>query len=269
MTEASVPEGQGAGGAVPPPPDWCAARYGRNARFVADLAASLVDDLAAATGGLSGVEVLDLGCGDGAMTARLIERGARVTGIDASADMVAAARAAGIEASVMDAQALSFAGAFDAVFSNAAIHWMGDQQAVIDGVARALRPGGVFVAEQGGQGNVAAIRTALIVALAEQGIQTTLDEIWAFPSPDDQRARLEHAGFAVEAIALTPRPTPLDCGMGAWLETLAAPVLARLPAAARAPAMARAETLLAPALRDGQGRWWGDYVRLRYCARLP
>jgi trans-aconitate methyltransferase len=98
-----------------------------------------------------------------------------VLGTDASADMVAATRARGLEAEVVDGHALGWSEAFDAVFSNAALHWMTRPEAVIAGVARALKPGGRFVAEQGGQGNVAAIRTALIAALSEEaGIETDL-----------------------------------------------------------------------------------------------
>ncbi|MEL6196767.1 MAG: methyltransferase domain-containing protein [Pseudomonadota bacterium] len=245
--------------------DWSASAYARDARFVADLATAVLDLL----GPVDGRDVLDLGCGDGAMTAALAVRGARVTGLDASADMVAATRARGHAAVQGDGQALSYDAAFDAVFSNAAIHWMVDQQAVLDGVARALRPGGMFVAEQGGQGNVAAIRTALIAVLArDHGIETQLDEIWAFPSPTEQRARLERAGFEVEQITLIPRPTRVEAGMEAWLATLAAPVLAKVAPERRHGLIEAVTTLVAPALRDGDGIWWADYVRLRYQAVL-
>ncbi|MEL7346838.1 MAG: methyltransferase domain-containing protein [Pseudomonadota bacterium] len=258
MSEAQA--GQGA----PSTPDWSAARYARDARFVADLATPVLDLL----GPVQGLEVLDLGCGDGPMTAALAARGARVTGVDASADMVAATQARGLTAQQADGQALPFEGAFDAVFSNAAIHWMPDQDAVIAGIARALRPGGVLVAEQGGQGNVAAIRTALIAALAEEGIDTTLDEVWAFPSAPAQRARLERHGFTVEHCDLIPRPTRVDAGMEAWLGTLAAPVLARVAPDRREAFITRVTRLVTPALRAEDGTWWADYVRLRYRAIL-
>ncbi len=244
--------------------DWSADRYAANARFVSDLGAPALDLLDPRPG----EDVLDLGCGDGALTARIAEAGARVRGVDASPDMVAAARARGIDAALADAQALTFDAEFDAVFSNAALHWMTDPDAVFAGVARALRPGGRFVAEQGGMGNVAAIRTALIAALSEAGVEDDLRGIWHFPSVAEQTRRLEAAGFVVERIELIPRPTPVAAGMEAWLDTLSAPALALLPEPLRAAARARAAALVAPALRDADGNWTADYVRLRFRARL-
>jgi SAM-dependent methyltransferase len=246
------------------PDHWNAARYGSDARFVSDLGAPVVELLAPG----SGERILDLGCGDGALTAEIAARGARVTGVDASPGMVAAARARGLEAEVADGHALSFGPVFDAVFSNAALHWMTRPDAVFAGVARALKPGGRFVAEQGGHGNVAAIRTALIAVLARHGIATDLREIWSFPTAAEQAARLEAAGFTVEEIALIPRPTPVRAGMESWLETLAAPALALLPDGAREGAVAEVAALVAPALRDRAGNWTADYVRLRFrCVR--
>ncbi|WP_340108592.1 class I SAM-dependent methyltransferase [Pikeienuella sp. HZG-20] len=241
---------------------WSASRYEANARFVTDLAGPVV----ALLDPQPGERILDLGCGDGPLTRALAERGCDMVGIDASADMVAGARARGVAAEVMDAHALPFVREFDAVFSNAALHWMTQPEKVIAGVARALRPGGRFVAEQGGLGNIAAIRTALIAVLGEEGVQTDLSEIWSFPSAAEQTRRLEAAGFRVEECAVHPRPTPVAAGMEAWLETLAAPALALLPEAARASARARVATLVRPALCDADGAWTADYVRLRFRA---
>ncbi|MCL5778723.1 methyltransferase domain-containing protein [Limibaculum sp. FT325] len=244
---------------------WSAANYAQNARFVSDLGAPVL----ALLDPRPGEDILDLGCGDGVLSLRLVEAGARVVGVDASVDMVAAARARGIDARLADGHALEFERAFDGVFSNAALHWMTRPDAVIAGVARALRPGGRFVAEFGGAGNVAAIRTAIIsVLLHDHGIETTLDDIWYFPTEGEHRARLEAGGFEVEEIALIPRPTPVSAGIEAWLATLAAPALGLLPAARRAAAAARIGALLAPALRDREGNWRADYVRLRFRARL-
>lgn len=243
---------------------WSAARYEANARFVTDLAGPVV----ALLDPHPGERILDLGCGDGPLTRALADLGCEVVGVDGSADMVAGARARGVDARVMDGHALNFDNEFDAVFSNAALHWMTRPDAVIAGVARALKPGGRFVAEQGGQGNVAAIRTALIAVLTEAGVKTDLTDIWSFPSAAEQEKWLEAAGFEVEECAIHPRPTPVAAGMEAWLETLAAPALAALPAGGRAAARARVAALVRPALCDSEGNWVADYVRLRFRARL-
>jgi SAM-dependent methyltransferase len=132
----------------------------------------------------------------------------------------------------MDGHALTFAHEFDAVFSNAALHWMrADPDAVIAGVARALRPGGRFVGEMGGHGNVAAIVVALTATLNRRGLDGAAAIPWYFPDPDDYRQRLERQGFAVARIELLPRPTPLPTGMAPWLETFAEPFLRRVPEA--------------------------------------
>jgi trans-aconitate methyltransferase len=246
--------------------DWHAERYARTARFVSDLGAPVVELLAP----LPGERILDLGCGDGALTLELRRLGAVVVGVDASADMIRRAAEQGLDARVVDGAALSFDREFDAVFSNAALHWMrADPDAVIRGVARALRPGGRFVGEMGGHGNVAAITVALTAVLDRFGLDGAAANPWYFPTPEAYRARLLKAGFVVPRIELLPRPTPLAAGIEGWLETFAGPFLRRLPEADRAPALAAAIGLLAPVLRDEQGRWTADYVRLRFEARLP
>lgn len=217
-----------------------------------------------------GERILDLGCGDGALTERLVAVGADVIGTDFSADMVAAAVARGLDARVLDGHALNFDGAFDSVFSNAALHWMTRPDAVIAGVARALRPGGRFVAEFGGHGNVAAIRVALSSVIERlTGRSDAPGGMWYFPSCAEHRARLEAAGFTVDRIALIPRPTPIPSDMTAWLETLAAPILADIPIGQRAQVRDEAVALLRPVLCDSDGNWTADYIRIRFEAHYP
>src|SRR5579859_7306931 len=165
---------------------WDPGRYRENAGFVAVLGEPLLDLLAPKPG----ERILDLGCGDGALT-RKIAAVARVVAVDASADQVQAARARGLDAHVMDGTRLGFEREFDAVFSNAALHWMRDPDAVIDGVWRALKPGGRFVAECGGAGNVAAVREALCRAVARRGVDGHAVSPWYFPSVDEYQGRLE------------------------------------------------------------------------------
>ena len=248
-----------------PAQDWDPARYARNARFVAELGRPLVDLLAPRPS----ERILDLGCGDGALSEILVASGARVVCLDASPAQVAAARARGLDARVGDGAALEFNGAFDAVFSNAVLHWIGNPDAVIDGVWRALVPGGRFVAEFGGHGNVARILAALVAGLDRRGLDGAAASPWYFPTPDAYRAKLEARGFEVASIELIPRPTPLPGDMADWLDTFAEPFTKRLPEGARAAYVAETVAALRPDLRDAQGRWSADYVRLRLRALRP
>jgi len=245
---------------------WEAERYARDAGFVAVLARPLVDLLAPRPG----ERVLDLGCGDGRLSADIAACGAVVVGIDSSPDMVRAARGRGIDARLVDAAELPFEREFDAVFSNAALHWMGARMDdVLAGVFRALVPGGRFVGEMGGFGNIAAIVTAVLAALARRGIDGRRHLPWTFPTATAWRKCLARHGFVVEQAELVPRPTRLDAGMAAWLELFAVDLLALVPDPERPRLVAEICALLEPSLRDEAGVWWADYVRLRFFARRP
>ena len=244
---------------------WDPERYARNARFVSDLGVPLLDMLRPRPG----ERILDLGCGDGALGEKIAAAGATVLGVDSSAEQVAAARARGLDARVADGAALAFDSEFDAVFSNAALHWMRAADTVIDGVWRALKPGGRFVGEFGGAGNVARIKAALIAALDRRGLDGSAAVPWFFPTPDDYAARLGRRGFEVPAIELIDRPTPIPGPLGDWLETFGEPFLQRVAAAERPALIAEVEAALAAELRDAEGRWMVDYVRLRFSARKP
>jgi len=204
------------------------------------------------------------------LTEKLAALGAQVVGVDSSANMVEAAKKRGLDARVMDAYDLTFNDEFDAVFSNAALHWMKrEPDAVIEGVRRALKPGGRFAAEMGGHGCVAAIVVALRATLEKHGITQPASFIpWYFPTVDDYRSRLERAGFRAEYIALIPRPTPLPTGMRGWLETFAIPFTKLLPQSEHGAFLDEVTERLHPALCDEQGRWTADYVRLRFLARV-
>ena len=244
--------------------DWSADSYAANARFVADLGGPALDLLAPQLG----ERILDLGCGDGALTEKIVQAGAVVVGVDFSADMIRAACARGLDAHVADGQCLSFVSEFDAVFTNAALHWMPDGAAVIAGVFRALKPGGRFVGEFGGQGNIAAIVTAFHAVLRARGIEAGRMHRW-YPTASRYAAMLQAGGFAVESAAIVPRPTRLPTGIAGWLSTFADPFLPDLPADDRAALLAEIEVLLAPALRTDEGEWIADYVRLRFKATKP
>jgi SAM-dependent methyltransferase len=244
---------------------WDPQAYGENGAFVHELAGGVLEWLAAQPG----ERILDLGCGDGQLTERIAATGATVVGVDASAEMVAAARARGVAADEANAESLPYAnGTFDAVFSNAALHWVRDQDAMMAEVRRVLKPGGRFVAEMGGQGNIAAIRVALAAVLERHGFGGREDGVNYYATPEGYARRLTRHGFAVQRIALIPRPTPLaESGMTAWLTTFRSGVLEELPEPLRATVVEETAALLAPALRDEEGNWVADYVRLRFIAR--
>jgi trans-aconitate methyltransferase len=241
---------------------WDPERYARNARFVSDLAAMVVELLAPEPG----EKILDLGCGDGVLTAKLTTMGCSVVGVDGSSAQIEAARKLGLDARVMDGEKLSFNGEFDAVFSNAALHWMRNPEAVISGVWRALQPKGRFVAEFGGHGCVAKIQKALVGALNRRGLDGEAAVPWYFPTPEEYSGLLKKNGFSVASIALVPRPTPLPGDVTGWLETFGESFTACLPLAERSAYIAEVRETLRPELADSAGNWTADYVRLRFAA---
>ncbi len=243
---------------------WNAERYARNARFVAELGAPLIEELQPQPG----EDILDLGCGDGAFTRSVAQSGARVVGVDSSPQLVAAAVASGLDARVMNGEALTFHQEFDAVVSNAALHWMQQPNDVLAGVARALRPGGRFVAEFGGHGNVASIVVALLAVVRRYPGGAGVRSPWYFPTVEEYTARLDAHGFKADRIELIPRPTLLPTGIKGWLETFAQSFVASLSWTDQQLAMEEVNELLQAVLRDTSGQWIADYVRLRVSAHL-
>jgi trans-aconitate methyltransferase len=244
---------------------WDPQQYEQHGAFVHGLAGGVVEWLAPVTG----ERILDLGCGDGHLSKRIVATGAIVVGLDSSPQMAAAARALGINVTVGDAEALPFeSSSFDAVFSNAALHWVRNHDGMLASVKRVLKPHGRFVAEFGGFGNIAAIRVAMRMAIERFGFDGSKDDVNYYPTPEVYTRRLEKHGFAVERMALIPRPTPLpESGMSGWIRTFRRGVLESLPEEARDKIVNEAVRLLAPALRDEGGNWIADYVRLRFIAR--
>jgi SAM-dependent methyltransferase len=243
---------------------WDPDRYARNARFVSDLGAPVLELLAPK----AGERILDLGCGDGALTTKLVGAGCQVVAVDASEAQIDGARKLGLDARIMDGQHLTFNNEFDAVFSNAALHWMRHTDDVIAGVRRALKPRGRFVGEFGGHRCVEKIKTALVDALNRRGIDGEGAVPWYFPTVEDYSARLAKGGFKPAYIALIPRPTPLPGDVTGWLETFAESFTTALPVSDRPAFIAEVREVLRPQLCDASGQWTADYVRLRFAASL-
>ena len=218
-----------------------------------------------------GETILDLGCGDGVLTERIVAAGAKVIGVDASEEMVAAARARGIDAHVGDGQALEFERQFDAIFSNAALHWMVDAAGVASSVFRALRPGGRFVGELGGEGNIATLRGGIRAELVERGYLLPPADLQWYPAVDEFTRVYERAGFVDIRAELIPRETDLPDGVAAWVKTFRAGWLdvAAVPEDERDEIADAVERRLEPALRRPDGSWFADYVRLRFATKRP
>ncbi|MGV6872978.1 methyltransferase domain-containing protein [Pseudochelatococcus sp. B33] len=243
---------------------WDAETYINNAGFVSALGQDAFVLLAPE----AGEAILDIGCGDGALTLRIAGAGANVVGLEPDPSLAARARERGLTVIEQDAHAPFGQERYDAVFSNAALHWMRAPEIVLANAFAALRPGGRLVAEQGGFGNVAAVIVALNASLEAAGRSDPGFTPWDFPTPALQTARLERAGFSVRDISLIPRPTPLPTGVAGWLGTFGAPFFAGLDAAATRTVIEDTERRLVH-LRDERGTWFADYVRLRFVAVKP
>jgi SAM-dependent methyltransferase len=249
---------------TPPEPvqRWQADDYAVKGRFVSDLARPVIDLLAPR----KGERILDLGCGDGVLTQAIAAHGAEVLGADLSEELLLAAAAKGLNVQKVDGHTLPFHAEFDAVFTNAALHWMRKPELVIAGVHRALKPRGRFVGEFGGHGNVAAIATAMRAVGALHGGDPDKVAPWFFPSVTEYTQLLEQGGFTVGSIMLVPRPTPLDIGMQGWLETFGRSFFEQFAEPERKQVFAEVLDLLRPSLRDADGMWTADHIRLRFAA---
>jgi trans-aconitate 2-methyltransferase len=205
----------------------------------------------------AGEHIIDLGCGAGQLTARIAETGAVVTGIDRSPEMIAQARANFPTLDFQLAEATDFGvpEPVDAVLSNAVLHWVRDARAAAQCVARALKPGGRFVFEMGGRGNV----QRLLDMVFE--VAGTVEIPWFFPSVGEYATVLESAGLEVRMAELFDRPTEVEGenGLEDWLIVFGGAM--NLTAEQRAEIARR---LRGRMYRDG--KWTLDYRRLRMVA---
>ena len=209
--------------------DWDSSAYDGSYSFVYEYGSDVVDLLDPRPD----ERILDLGCGTGHLTDRIADAAAEVVGIDQSAEMIEQARAAypTREFRRGDAREFTVSQPFDAVFSNVVLHWIDDQDAVLNRVADALRPRGRFVAELGGQGNVATIVDAVCEELTACGYEPPSDP-WYFPTVGEHATRLEAHGFEVRYATLFDRPTELDdgdAGLAAWLGMFGDRLLGSVP----------------------------------------
>jgi trans-aconitate methyltransferase len=246
---------------------WDPSLYDDKHAFVWHYGASLVELLAPKPG----ERILDLGCGTGHLTYQIVQCSATVVGLDYSADMLEQARAAYplLQFIQGDARDFSFAEPFDAIFSNAVLHWIRPPEAVIQCVRDALRPGGRFVAEFGGRGNVGRVLAVLSETAERMGLTPDLPHSY-FPSLSEYATLLEGAGLEVRSAVLFDRPTPLEGadGLRDWVKMFRGPTLDSIPAERREDFLQAVEEAARPELfRDGG--WVADYRRLRITAVRP
>lgn len=244
--------------------NWDTQRYLKHHGFIIERGRALVDLLAPQAGEC----ILDLGCGTGDIAATIVERGARVIGIDASPAMIDTARTRfpALEFRVADAANLPFEATFDAVYSHAVLHWVLHADDAVRGMARALKPGGRLVAEFGGHRNCEALETAFADALKRIAQRDYLSP-WFFPRLPDYSALLERHGLTVRAAWYYDRPTPLfgEEGLRHWLLQFLPHHLEGLDTATQDAVLADTETALMPTLWH-EGAWQADYRRLRIVA---
>jgi len=245
---------------------WDAELYDAKHAFVWEKAKGLVELLAAKPG----ERILDLGCGTGSLTAEIAASGAEVVGVDRSPEMIleAGKKFPELRFDVCDARALPFSREFDAVFSNAALHWIPEAEGVVEGVARALRPGGRFVVEFGGKGNVGNVVAALETALTRLGISPDGANPWFNPSIAGYASLLEKHGIEVREAALFERPTELEDGergFATWVTMFGASFLDRVPEPKRPQFLQEVERAARRALWKSD-HWELDYRRLRIAA---
>lgn len=248
--------------------DWDARLYDSAAHFVTDYGAALIDILDPKPG----ERILDVGCGTGHLTNEIRQREAKVVGLDSSPNMIQTAREAYPELHFVqaDASAFTFKEPFDAVFSNAALHWVTDAENAVACMSQALRPGGRFVIEMGGKGNIQALISALFEALKQFDCHDASHR-WFFPSIGEYTSMLERHRIEPTGAWLFDRPTKLE-GENAivdWFTLFGEAIRADVDEACFAEAVRVAQKEL-EATQKVDGVWYADYRRLRIVGkRLP
>jgi len=246
---------------------WNASLYDEKHAFVSRYGEDLVELLHPEPG----ERILDLGCGTGHLADRIAASGAVVTGIDTSPEMIARAKAQypHLEMYQRSATDFYFDKPFDAIFSNATLHWVLRKEDAIDCIFSNLKPGGRFVMEMGGKGNVAGVLESLRSALNDHGYAENAGrQLWYFPSVGEYATLLERRGFRVVYATHFDRPTELADpanGIIDFLKMFAGGYFSGIPAPEAESICREVQERIRPA-QFRNGHWFADYRRLRVMA---
>ena len=219
--------------------EWNADDYERNSKGQQKWARELIEKLE-----LKGREnILDLGCGDGKVTAEIANRvkHGSVIGVDNSEAMIKLANKKyspgtykNLSFVVMDASNLSFKKSFDVVFSNAALHWVKDHRPVIKGLFNCLKPGGRILLQMGGKGNASGIFSVLEEIINSYEWKQYFENFefpYSFLGTEEYKKLLNNAGFTIKRIELIPKDM-MHFGkseLEGWIRTTWLPYLKQIP----------------------------------------
>ncbi|MFL6562681.1 MAG: class I SAM-dependent methyltransferase [Bacillus sp. (in: firmicutes)] len=239
---------------------WNADLYDAKHAFVSHFGGDLVELLAPQPG----ERILDLGCGTGDIANDLYQLGVQIIGIDKSENMIKQAQKKypGIPFQVQDAATMNYKNEFNAVFSNATLHWVKDPKPALQSIFNALKPGGRFVAEFGGKGNVKKITDEIANQL---GTDYKPEQFpWYYPSIGEYTSLMEQAGFRVTLAHHFDRPTPLsgDKGLRNWIDMFANSMFEGVTTKTKEVVISSVEKNLREVLIYN-GVWIADYKRIR------
>ncbi|KAJ9500532.1 hypothetical protein H2202_003748 [Exophiala xenobiotica] len=265
---------------------WTKEAYSAAAAFVPQLTQRLVQYLDPQPAD----RIIDVGCGDGKFTANFLDDVAYVYGIDASSSFIEAAQndfgSSKAVFEVVDCRRLEedprvMEGGWDKVVSNAALQYIlrdpSTRMHTLEACFKSLKPGGTFVFEMGGAGNIAEAAAAMTSALKHSGlsVQEARDASpWFFPSQTWMETALTKIGFHVEKLEVEYRPTKLEQGPGGsgldgWLRLICAGMLDRVLEHQRDSVVHEVCDVLRDVVTREDGSQWLGFVRLRGVARKP
>lgn len=241
---------------------WNAGGYTENFAFVHQYGLGVLDMLPDGHGEFA----VDLGCGNGALTAELVKKGYRVLGIDASSDMLGVARHKHPEIKFVQADGLTFnlEEKADVIFSNSVIHWIDrdKQEQLAENIAAQMKDGGLLVCEFGGKGCAELVHSTLEKRFEARGLH--YPRTFYFPTIGEYAPVLEKAGFRVVTALFFDRPTVQKTknGLIDWINMFVTKPFEGMDESLKGEILAETEELLRPVLFK-DGKWIIDYVRIR------